>query len=454
MHLAGLGRREQCEPRGGAKHLPRRFLLDCAEYHARARSLSGAGKKATVGMAEFLIKVADERGHVTEQVESARSEDEIRERLSQQGLCVVTLKPRGLMTGGGGWRLPGRRGIKLAQFVVFNQQMVTLVRAGLPILTALDLLMKQQKDDYFRGLLRDVRERVRAGELLSQAFENQGVFPKIFTTTLLAGEKSGNLEEVLSRYVHFQRMALSFRKKLKASLIYPTLLVTMVCVMFVFLVTFVVPRFADLYNQLGAELPVITQIMLTIGLQAQKYFFAAVAAAGLLGLGLWRGVRSGKGRVWVDRVRLALPLLGPIWMKYQVSMFARMMATLLSGGLPLLPALQTAGASIQSGHISQAIAEAARRVHEGQPLARSLEESGRFPELAIEMIEVGESTGALPQMLTSAAEFYEEDVETALSASLSLIEPAILILMAIVVGCVLIALYLPIFKLGASGAIH
>lgn len=402
-------------------------------------------------MAEFIIKVADERGHVTEQVESARSEGEVRERFSQQGCCVVAVKPRGLLIGGSRLLMPTRRHVKLSQFVVFNQQMVTLLRAGLPILTALDLLIKQQKDEFFRQLLRDVRERVKRGEPISEAFENQGVFPKIYTTTLLAGEKSGNLEEVLGRYVHFQRLALSFRKKLKASLIYPTLLVVMVCVMFVFLVTFVVPRFAELYSQLGAELPWMTQFMLAVGVGAQKYFLLAAGTAALLAFGVWRWARSESGGLWLDRLRLALPLLGSIWLKYQVSMFTRMMATLLSGGLPLLPALQTAGASIQSREVTKAVAEAAKRVREGQPLARSLEESGRFPELAVEMIAVGESTGALPQMLTSAAEFYEEDVETALSAALSLIEPAILMVMAVVVGFVLISLYMPIFKLGASG---
>ena len=404
-------------------------------------------------MAEFVIKLADERGHVTEQIESARSEAEVRERLTQQGLLVVGVKPRGLLVGGQ-LTLPRRRKIKLGQFVVFNQQMVTLVKAGLPILQALDLLTKQQKDEFFRKLLQDVRERVKGGLLLSEAFEQQGIFPKIFTTTLLAGEKSGNLEEVLSRYVHFQRLALSFRKKLLASLIYPALLITMITVLLGFLMTYVVPKFADLYSQLGAELPAITQMMLSLGVSTQKYFVFFLLGAVLIVFFLWRFTQTERGGLQIDRIRLALPLMGSIWIKYQVSMFTRMMATLLSGGLPLVPALQTAGASIQSRGIAQGVREAAQRVREGLPLARSLQQSGYFPELCVEMIEVGESTGALPQMLTSVAEFYEEDVENALTAALSLIEPAILIIMAVVVGFVLVSLYLPIFKLGASGVIH
>ncbi len=403
-------------------------------------------------MAEFLIKVADERGLVTEQVESARSEAEARERLNSQGLLVVSVKPRGLVVGGK-LALPRRAKVKLGQFVVFNQQLVTLLRAGLPILNALDLLIRQQKDAFFRQLLQDVRERVKGGELLSQAFERQGVLPKLYTTTLLAGEKSGNLEEVLSRYVHFQRLALTFRKKLLASLIYPVLLMTLIVIMLIFLVTFVVPRFAELYSQLGAQLPQLTELMLAFGVNAQKYFPVFIAVVVLLALGIWRWVSSESGSRQMDRLRLAMPLFGNIWLKYQVSMFSRMMATLLAGGLPLVPALETAGSSIHSRSVAVAVMEASQRVREGHPLARSLDESGEFPELAVEMIEVGESTGALPQMMTSVAEFFEEDVETALSAALALIEPAILILMAVVVGFVLISLYLPIFKLGASGAL-
>jgi type IV pilus assembly protein PilC len=404
-------------------------------------------------MAEYLIKLADERGHLTEQVESARSESEVRDRFSQQGMLVVSVKPRGLMVGGK-LAMPRQRRVKLAPFVVFNQQLVTLIRAGLPILQAVELLNKQQKDEFFRGVLQNVRERVKSGELLSEAFEHQGIFPKIYTTTLLAGEKSGNLEEVLSRYVHFQRLALTFRKKLQASLIYPTLLITMVIGMLTFLVTFVVPRFANLYSELGATLPAMTQFMLYVGVGAQKYFLFILPVVAGLAVLFWRWTRSAGGSLRLDQAILALPLLGSIWLKYQISMFTRMMATLLAGGLPLVPALETAGASIQSREVAGAVTAAAQRVREGQPLARSLEASGRFPELSVEMIEVGESTGALPQMLTSVAEFYEEDVETALTAALSLIEPLILIVMAVVVATVLISLYLPIFKLGASGGIH
>jgi type IV pilus assembly protein PilC len=232
------------------------------------------------------------------------------------------------------------------------------------------------------------------------------------------------------------------------------LLIGMVSLMLSFLVTFVVPRFADLYNQLDAELPAVTQFMLKAGVNARQYAPLVLAAFVLLAVLLWRWTSTNTGAHQLDRLRLALPLAGGIWLKYQVSMFARVLSTLLTGGLPLVPALQTAGASLQSRELAKAVTAAALKVFEGRPLARSLEESGRFPDLSVKMVHVGESTGALPQMLTSIAEFYEEDVENALAAALSLIEPFILIVMAVVVGFVLIALYLPIFKLGNSNMIH
>jgi type IV pilus assembly protein PilC len=299
-------------------------------------------------------------------------------------------------------------------------------------------------------LLQNVRERVKSGELLSDAFAAQGVFPRIYTTTLMAGEKSGNMEEVLGRYIGFQRLALTFKKKLAVSLVYPALLVTVVLCMLVFLVTYVVPQFAKLFENLNAKLPTITIFMLAVGVNAQKYAPFLGIALVLLVAFLWRWKRTDRGAERIDAAILKLPLLGDIWLKYQVASFARMLSTLLTGGLPLVPSLETAGSSMSSRRILNGIAETAARVREGQTLAGSLEQQKMFPDLSVEMIEVGESTGALPAMLNSVAEFYEEDVQTALGAAMALIEPVILIVMAVFVGGVLISLYLPIFSLGSN----
>src|SRR5215813_1629086 len=403
-------------------------------------------------MAEYLVNTADERGHVSEHVEHGASLAEVRDRFAQQGLLVTSIKPRGILGKAG----PGRqKKLKLQDFVIFNQQFLTLIHAGLPILHGLDLLSKRQKNRYLRSIIDNVRQRVRTGELLSEAFRNaaQGAVSKVYTTTLLAGEKSGNLEEVLGRFIAFQRVALAFRKKLLASLVYPALLVTMVMVMFTFLLSYVVPQFQGLYSQIGggsATLPGITLFVLGVGETVKHWFWAIVLGLAGVIFFLLRWRKTEAGSMTIDRVRLASPILGEIWLKYQVAIFSRTLSTLLSGGLPLVQALETAGSSIESKLLSNAVLGSVQKVREGRALSRSLEETALFPELAYEMIEVGESTGALPAMLTSIAEFLEEDVQTALSAALSLIEPVILVVMGVVVATVLIALYLPIFSLGAQ----
>ncbi len=397
-------------------------------------------------MAEYVIKIADERGRIQQHVEQGISEADVRDRFAQQGYLVYWVKPQGVMAGG--LSLRRRRKLKQATFLVFNQQFLTLIRAGLPILNALELLIKRQKDAQLKQILENVRDRVKGGEFLSDAFAAQGIIPKIYTTTLMAGEKSGNMDEVLTRYINFQRLAMSFRKKLMVSLIYPTLLVSVVLIMVTFLFTYVVPKFAELFNSLDAKLPAITVFMLDVGQHAQKYAPFVLIGLAIAAFVLWRWKDTDRGADRIDRMILSLPVLGDIRLKHQVATFSRMLSTLLQGGLPLVPAMETAGSSMTSRRILKGIMRAGVRVREGQGLAGSLEEQEIFPELAVEMIEVGESTGALPAMLNSVAEFYEEDVQTALGAAMALIEPMILIIMAIFVGGVLGSLYLPIFSLG------
>jgi len=400
-------------------------------------------------MAEFLVKVATEQGHLVQQVEHGYSESEVRDRFIQQGYLVYWVKPRGLLTAGG-VALGRRSKLRQGAFLIFNQQFLTLVKAGLPILTSLDLLIKRQRDKFLLQLLENVRDRVKGGESLSEAFAAQHVFPKMYTTTLMAGEKSGNLEEVLARYISYQRMVQTFRKKLAVSMVYPALLISVVTVMLIFLITYVVPKFADLFSNMGAQLPAITVFMLAVGLNAQKYAWIVILVLLVAAILLWQWKQSDRGAERIDQFLFSLPLVGEIRLKYQVANFSRILGTLLQGGLPLVSALETAGASMSSRQMLNGILTATERVREGQSLARSLETEKIFPDLAVEMVEVGESTGALPAMLNSVAEFFEEDVQTAMGAAMALIEPVILIVMAVFVGGVLISLYLPIFTLGAG----
>jgi type IV pilus assembly protein PilC len=395
-------------------------------------------------MNEFVIKLADERGRVMEQSHAAATAEELRARFTQAGYYVYSVKAKSLLGA-------SKKKVKLENFLIFNQQFLTLIKAGLPILGSLELLARRQKLPHFRAQLEDVAARVKTGESISQAFEAQGGFPIVYTTTLLAGERSGNLEEVLQRFLDFQRVSLTFRKKLKASLIYPALLVVMVISLFIFLITFVVPRFAQLYDQLGTKLPALTIFLLDLGQQAQHYGIYVAAVVAIIVFLIYRWAKTDAGANLIDRIRIALPVIGSVWLKYQVGLFSRTLSTLLTGGLPLVPSLETAARSIDSRQIASAVYKSVETVREGKGLAASFQQTKVFPELAIEMIEVGESTGALPQMLNSVAEFFEEDVQTNLTAAMSLIEPAILIVMGLVVTTILIALYLPIFSLSAAG---
>src|SRR6202051_4696840 len=261
-------------------------------------------------MAEFFVKLADERGHTHQQVEQGYSVAEVRDRFASQGYLVHWVKPQGLLSGG--FTMGGRRKSKHSCFLVYNQQFLTLIKAGLPILNSLDLLIKRQKDGHLRQVLENVRERVKGGELLSDAFATHTVIPKIYTTTLMAGEKSGNIDEVLARYINFQRLTMTFRKKLFVSLIYPTLLVTVVTIMVMFLFTYVVPKFAELFSTLDAKLPAITLFMLSLGVHAQRYFPFIAGGLGLAGFIFWQWRKTDSGGDRIDRVILSMPLLGDI----------------------------------------------------------------------------------------------------------------------------------------------
>jgi len=399
-------------------------------------------------MSDFVLKYADTRGEVHSQVAQGTTAQEIRERFTQQGFLVYSVKPKGVgLSLAGDIALPGRRRrLNLEKFLIFNQQFVTLIRAGLPILKALDLLAERLTDPKLTPYINAVREDVRRGTLLSEAFRQQGIFPKIYVTSVMAGEKSGSLVEVLERFITYQKLAIGVRKKVLVSLMYPSVLIVLVILLMVFLVTYVVPSFAALYTSMSAQLPTITLYLIAIGTTARAYVLVYAAALfGLGGLFVWWS-RKEAAREKIDRIKIKVPLFGDIWIKYQVAQFARVLSTLLTGGIPLMQGLDTAADSLGTPLLRKTLEGAGKMVREGQTLSSSLAATGVFPALAVDMVEVGESTGALP-MLTSVAEFYEDDVNTRMTAVLSLIEPAIMIFMGIFVAFVLIALYLPIFSL-------
>jgi type IV pilus assembly protein PilC len=403
-------------------------------------------------MTEFVCKVGDTSGRTFQQMETAQSEAEARQRLVDRGLFVFSVRTQfDLLTRFSGSKSDSR--IRPADFLIFNQQFSTLIKAGLPILKALDLLAERAAAPRLRPILRDVRQRVRDGALLSEALAAQGSFPPVYVTAITAGERSGNLTGVIDQYISYLRVSTGFRRALATALIYPTILVIAVIVIVTYLVTYAMPQFAKLYQDLGVPLPDATRILLNLSVPFRNYFFvfAGVFVFGFGSLYLW--TRTLQGALAIDRLKPKVPVLGDIWLKGEIAQFVRTLATLLAGGTPLVSGLQTSSAAIGSRLIATSVAEASERVREGKTLSESLAETQLIPPLALEMIEVGEASGALPAMLTSVAEFYEEEVATRLQRTLVWVTPAILVVMAVVIGFILISLYLPLFSLqiGSTG---
>ena len=403
-------------------------------------------------MTEFVCKVGDASGRTFQQMETAQSEAEARQKLVDRGLFVFSVRMQfDLLTRFSGSKSDSS--IRPADFLIFNQQFSTLVKAGLPILKALDLLAERAAAPRLRPILRDVRQRVRDGALLSEALAAQGSFPPVYVTAITAGERSGNLTGVIDQYIAYLRVSTGFRRALTTALIYPAILVLAVIVIVTYLVTYAMPQFAKLYQDLGVPLPDATRILLEVSVPLRSYFFvfAAVIVGGVVGLYLW--TRTLQGALAIDRLKPKVPVLGDIWLKGEIAQFVRTLSTLLGGGTPLVSALQTSSAAIGSRLIATSIEQASDRVREGKTLSESLAETQLVPPLALEMIEVGEASGALPAMLTSVAEFYEEEVATRLQRTLVWVTPAILVVMAVVIGFILISLYLPLFSLqiGSNG---
>jgi type IV pilus assembly protein PilC len=293
---------------------------------------------------------------------------------------------------------------------------------------------------------------VREGKSLSEAVAEAGVFSKVYSTAILAGEKSGNLPGVLDQYIAYQRVSTGVRKKILASLVYPTLLITVAVVIVTYLVTAVIPKFALLYRDLGAELPTPTRLLIALTVDYRFVFLGVVAAVALAAVAVFLWSRSEEGGTAFDRLKFRLPVIGDTLLKFQVAQFSRTLSTLLAGGTPLVAGLQTATDAITSKLLRATVGQATQMVREGESLHAALASKGVMPEMALDMIEVGESSGALSPMLNSVAEFYEEEVNLRLGALVSLIEPILLIFMGLLVAFILISLYLPIFSFSTTGA--
>ena len=402
---------------------------------------------------EYRCRLGTPGGDVIEGVYVADSEARLRREFEEKGLYVLAIQQAGRRALAGVHlpAMPRRNKVSGREFLVFNQELATLLKAGMPLVQSLDILRQRVTNPVFKGVIDDVYERVRSGSALSEAFEaHQGMFPGVYTASLLAGEKSGNLEQVLRRYVSYVKVVSSVKRKTISALVYPAILVLLSIVVVTVIVVKVVPEFGNFYNQFGKELPLSTRFIVGLSAFVTTYFLAILGALALAAFAIWGWLKQPGQRRRLDKALLKIPMVGPIAQKFSTSQGARTLATLLGGGIPLVNALEVTSRSLSNQHMAAQLTNAAQQVREGRSLAGTLQESGSFPDVAIKMVEVGEQTGALQEMLNSLADFYDEEIDTNLSRFVTIIEPALLVIMGIVIAGLLLSLYLPLFNLSSA----
>jgi len=394
---------------------------------------------------EFRCRLGTTSGEIIEGVYVAQSEAALRRELEDKGLHVLSLRPR---LGFGSFSFGQNRKITRHEFLVFNQELATLLKAGMPLVQSLDILRTRLTNPVFKSVLDDVHEKVRGGTALSDAFGLHGnLFPSVYTASLMAGERSGNLDAVLRRFVAYSKTVDLVRSKTISAMIYPVILVALAVVLVGIIVVKVVPTFAEFYSSFDAELPLSTRAIVAVSdfIRAQLWVIVIAIVGGVAGFLAW--FRQPGRSTQFDRLLLKLPFVGSSFHKFSTSQLARTLATLLGGGIPLVNSLEIAARSTGNRHMGAELEIVAARVREGQSFAGTLLERKTVPDVAIKMIEVGESTGALTEMLNSLADFYDEEIETEVGRFVTMIEPAMLVFMGIVIAGIVLSLYLPLFQL-------
>lgn len=396
-------------------------------------------------MAEFVCKVGTPAGQVIERTYTADSEEDLREDFDEKEFLVFYIKKKAaaasLLSFAGG----KKKRIGMKEFLAFNQELASLISAGLPIISSLEILLERRKNPIFKKALLDIRDQVKSGTALSDAFASHGeLFPRLYAPALSSGERSGEVASVLKRYIEYSKTMMALRQKIVHALTYPMILVVVSVGLITLLVTFVLPKFEGFFDDLGTEKPLLTRVVIGIstGFTDNALIIVPAVIMGVFGLVLYKKTDAG-AELW-DRIKMHLPLLGSISNKYAVSSFSRTLGTLVRGGIPLVTSLEISGRAIANRVFSTAMVGVAQQVREGQPLWESLEKTGLMSDMAISMIRVGESTGALEEMLSNISDFYDDEIEAELAQIVSLMEPALLIMMGLIIATIIMAFYLPL----------
>src|SRR6266403_1826090 len=401
-------------------------------------------------MAEFICRLGTPAGEIVTRTVEAAAASEVRSRLEREGFKVFAVTPpkgEGVssltLIGGTG----SRTRVKANDFLLFNQQLAALLRAGIPILQAITMLSRRATSIRLRVVLEEVETAIRGGAALSQAFAAQGsIFPRIYTASILAGERSGALDEVLSRYVSYMRRSVGLRRKIRGALAYPAFLLIACLGMVIFLTTFVVPRMSDLFAGFGNDLPTVTQIVLGLShwIIGNAFWFAPLLVISAVVFFIWSRMPS--GRLIIDAFVLRLPLAGKLLTQMSTAQASRSLATLLAGGITLVESWEIAAESITNLELRRRSSAILPLIREGRSFTESLETANWMPDLAIDMIGIGERSGSLREMLDEVATFYDAESEVRLEQLTTTLEPAILVLMGGVVVMILLAIYLPIIQ--------
>ena len=401
-------------------------------------------------MAEFICRLGTPAGEVVTRTVEAVGAQEARVRLESEGFRVFSVAPprkggAAALTRGGRAGMSPR--VKPGDFLLFNQQMAALIRAGIPILQAVAMLRKRAASPRLRGVLADVEEKIRGGMALSSAFAQQGpVFPRIYTASILAGERSGALDEVLVRYNSYMRRGVEVRRKIRGALAYPLFLLLASLGMVVFLTTYVVPRMARLFEGFGANLPWVTALVVGVSnwMAANIYWFGPLVIASSVAFYVWS--RTPPGRLAIDRFLLKLPIVGNLTTQLAIAQVTRSLSTLLAGGITLVESWEIAAEAVTNRELRSRSSSILPMIREGRSFTESLEAANWIPPLALDMIGVGERSGSLREMLDEVATFYDAESEVRLEQLTTILEPAILLVMGGVVITILLAIYLPIIQ--------
>jgi len=401
-------------------------------------------------MPVYHYKISTPAGRIIEKSVTGSNKASVKEFLEQEGNFVLDIrKEQGL----GSFFKKGKHKarVKLKDLLIFNQEFSVLIKAGLPIIQALNAIIKKGSEDELTDVLTNIRNDISGGASLSEAFRNYShIFSNLYIATLQAGEKSGNIPLAVTRYIEYMKKISEIRQKIITASVYPVILTVVSIFAVLFLLVYVVPSFTSTYFETGTELPGLTLVLVEISniLKSNFIYLLILIAAGIAAYKYAK--RSDPFNAYLDRIKLKIPFAGPLYIHYAISKLARTLSTILRGGTPLVESLRISSGVMDNRFLKERLTSVAGSIEKGAGFAESLSNTGVFPSLSLKMIEAGESSGSLEQVLEEVAEFYESDVDTKISVLTSSIEPALMVIMGLLIGFIVLAMYMPIFQMAGT----